>query len=59
MGDNENFDASVIVNTNLLQEKLNMEKARASCTSINDISPELIICATYDIPSSGYIPLSK
>jgi len=27
MGDNENSDASVIVNTNLLHEILNMEKA--------------------------------
>jgi len=59
MGDNENFDASVIVNTNLLREKLNMEKAHASCTSIDDRNTKLIICAAYDIPSSAHIPLSK
>ena len=58
MGDNENSDASVIVNTNLLHEILNMEKAWASCTSTDNMTPELIVCAAYDVSPSGHIPLS-
>jgi len=59
MGDNENSSASIIVNTNLLRETLNMEKACALCSSSEKNDPELIICAAEDILPSGHIPLTQ
>lgn len=52
MGNEENSTASMIVNTNLLREVLK------SCASSENIGPELILCAAYDIPPSGHLPLS-
>src|SRR6267378_3676390 len=59
MGSDKNSCASMIVNTNLLREVLNMEKAHASCNSSENISHELILCAAYDIPPAGHLPLSS
>lgn len=56
MGNVENCDAAVIVNTNLLREVLNMEKARSVCSQ--SAEPELVICAARDVPSSSNV-LSK
>jgi hypothetical protein len=49
MGTAENCDAAAIVNTNLLREVLNMEKARSVCSQTGD---KLVLCAARDIPSS-------
>lgn len=56
MGDMENSSAAVIVNTNLVREVLNMEKARSSCSSTGQ---KLILCAAQDIPPSIHTPLSR
>lgn len=55
MGKKENSCAAIIVNTNLLWEALNMEKAHSltNCTG-----PNLILCAAHDIPPSTQNPLS-
>ena len=52
MGIAENHDAAVIVNTNLLREVLNIEKARSVCYQNGD---KLVFCAARDIPSSSYV----
>ena len=56
MGDTENLYAAVIVNTNLVWEVLNMEKAQSLCNS--SMGPNLILCATCDISPSAHGPLS-
>jgi hypothetical protein len=55
MGTAKNRDTAVIVNTNLLREVLNLEKARSVSSQSGE---KLVLCAAQDIPSSSNV-LSK